>query len=78
VTAPTVELTGRDRDVVEFVRGYTAARGFPPSVREVGEAVGVSSTSTAAALIDKLIGVGALRRTPGVARSLVVVDGIVS
>jgi repressor LexA len=74
MTAPTVALTQRDHDAVEFIRQYADYRGFAPTVREVGEAVGLTSSASAAALIDRLISVGVVRRSPGIPRSLVVVD----
>lgn len=75
MTAPAVTLTQRDEDAVEFIRRYARQRGFAPTVREVGEAVGLTSSASAAAMIDRLITAGVLRRTPGVPRSLVVVEG---
>lgn len=78
MTAPTVTLTQREQDAVEFVQRYASYRGFAPTVREVGDAVGLTSSASAAALIDRLIGYGVLRRTPGVPRSLVAVSEVAS
>ena len=51
------DLTPRQRQVLEFVDAEVRRRGYPPSVREIGEAVGLSSSSTVhahlAALQDK-------------------------
>ena len=47
-TAPTAggPLTARQRQVLEFIDSEVRQRGYPPSVREIGEAVGLSSPST--------------------------------
>ena len=53
----TTDLTPRQRQVLEFIDAEVRHRGYPPSVREIGEAVGLSSSSTVhahlAALQDK-------------------------
>ena len=40
------DLTARQRQVLEFIDAEVRRRGYPPSVREIGEAVGLSSSST--------------------------------
>ncbi len=40
------ETTERQRRILEVIRQFTAERGYPPSVREIGERVGLSSSST--------------------------------
>ncbi len=63
-------LTPRQRQVLEFIDEQVRARGYPPSVREIGEAVGLSSSSTVhahlAALQDKVY----LRRDPTKPRAI--------
>lgn len=66
-------LASRDQLAVEFIARYAETRGFSPTLREVGDAVGLTSSASAAALVDRLITAGRLRREPGVPRSLVVV-----
>lgn len=68
----------RDELAVEFISRYIATRGFAPTIREVGQAVGLNSSSTAAALIDRLVTAGAVRHTRGIPRSLVVVEAVAS
>lgn len=65
-------LTDREDAAVDFVRRYRNARGFSPTVRELAQALGLSSPATAAAVIDGLVQKGQLRRTRGIPRSLVV------
>jgi hypothetical protein len=40
------ELTGKRRDILDFIAAQLHERGYPPSVREIGEAVGLTSSST--------------------------------
>lgn len=65
------ELTQRQRQVVALVRGLTADRGFPPTVREVAAGLGVH-VHAAAMHLRAAQRKGALRSTPRTARSTVV------
>src|SRR6476620_2046794 len=58
------ELTQRQRQVLEFIDLQVRERGYPPSVREIGEAVGLSSSSTVHAHLAALQEKGFLRRDP--------------
>jgi repressor LexA len=49
-------LTQRQREVYEFVVSYVDAHGYPPTVREIGEAVGLASPSTVHAHLANLVG----------------------
>jgi repressor LexA len=60
----TPELTERQRQVLEFIDAQVRERGYPPSVREIGEAVGLSSSSTVHAHLAALQQKGFLRRDP--------------
>jgi repressor LexA len=64
------ELTERQRQVLEFIDGEVARRGYPPSVREIGEAVGLSSPSTVHAHLAALQDKGYLRRDPTKPRAI--------
>jgi len=55
-------LTARQRRILEVIRGAVQARGYPPSVREIGEAVGLTSTSSVAHQLKSLQTKGFLRR----------------
>ncbi len=64
------ELTPRQRQVLEFIDEEVRSRGYPPSVREIGEAVGLSSSSTVHAHLAALQDKGYLRRDPTKPRAL--------
>ncbi|MBM3673214.1 MAG: transcriptional repressor LexA [Actinobacteria bacterium] len=64
------ELTQRQRQVLEFIDAEVRRRGFPPSVREIGEAVGLSSSSTVHAHLAALQNKGYLKRDPTKPRAL--------
>ncbi|HZP29662.1 MAG TPA: transcriptional repressor LexA [Acidimicrobiia bacterium] len=64
------ELTERQRQVLEFIDAEVRRRGYPPSVREIGEAVGLSSSSTVHAHLAALQQKGYLRRDPTKPRAI--------
>lgn len=64
------DLTARQRQVLEFVDTEVRRRGYPPSVREIGEAVGLSSPSTVHAHLAALQDKGYLRRDPTKPRAI--------
>jgi repressor LexA len=68
------ELTARQRQILDFIRSEIHRRGFPPSVREIGEAVGLSSSSTVHSHLAALEAKGLLRRDPSKPRALEVLD----
>ncbi len=63
-------LTQRQRDVYEFVVEFVDAHGYPPTVREIGEQVGLASPSTVHAHLANLERAGYLRRDPTKPRAL--------
>jgi repressor LexA len=63
-------LTTRQRQVLEFIDTEVRQRGYPPSVREIGEAVGLSSPSTVHAHLAALQDKGYLRRDPSKPRAI--------
>jgi repressor LexA len=63
-------LTQRQREVYEFVLSYVDSHGYPPTVREIGEAVGLASPSTVHAHLANLERAGYLRRDPTKPRAL--------
>jgi repressor LexA len=69
-TPPPATLTARQRQVLEFVDSEVRERGYPPSVREIGEAVGLSSPSTVHAHLAALQDKGYLKRDPTKPRAL--------
>lgn len=68
------EMTSRQREILDFIRAEIHRRGFPPSVREIGEAVGLSSSSTVHSHLAALEAKGLLRRDPSKPRALEVLD----
>lgn len=67
-------LTERQQQVLEYIRQTVAERGYPPSVREIGEAVGLSSPSTVHSHLSALVSAGAIKRDPTKPRAIMIVD----
>jgi repressor LexA len=63
-------LTARQKQIWSFLVEYTDAHGYPPTVREIGEAVGLASPSTVHAHLANLERAGLLRRDPTKPRAL--------
>jgi len=63
-------LTKRQREIYEFVTRYVDRHGYPPTVREIGEAVGLASPSTVHAHLANLERAGYLKRDPTKPRAL--------
>ena len=66
----TAELTGRQREIWSFLLDYVDRHGYPPTVREIGDAVGLASPSTVHAHLANLERAGLLRRDPTKPRAL--------
>ncbi|HEU5112461.1 MAG TPA: transcriptional repressor LexA [Acidimicrobiia bacterium] len=66
-------LTERQQQVLEYIRQTVAERGYPPSVREIGEAVGLSSPSTVHSHLSALVSAGAIKRDPTKPRAIMIV-----
>lgn len=64
------QLTSRQREILQFIDGMQRDRGFPPSVREIGEAVGLNSPSSVHAQLRTLQRLGYLRRDPTKPRAI--------
>jgi repressor LexA len=69
----TSELTRRQRLVLETINDIVAVRGYPPSMREIGDAVGLTSSSSVAHQLQTLERKGFLRRDPRRPRAMEVV-----
>jgi repressor LexA len=65
-----VQLTGRQQEIWSFLVDYVDRHGYPPTVREIGEAVGLASPSTVHAHLANLERAGLLRRDPTKPRAL--------
>ncbi|WP_296664489.1 transcriptional repressor LexA [Demequina sp.] len=70
---PSTGLTARQRAVVDYIRATVIDRGYPPSMREIGEAVGLTSTSSVKHQLTALEAKGVLRRDPHRPRAIEVV-----
>ncbi len=64
------DTTERQRRILEVIRDFTSERGYPPSVREIGERVGLSSSSTIHAHLKTLERRGFISRDPTKPRAL--------
>jgi len=63
-------LTGRQQEIWTFLTGYVDEHGYPPTVREIGEAVGLASPSTVHAHLANLERAGLIKRDPTKPRAL--------
>jgi repressor LexA len=63
-------LTGKRKEILEFIELMIGERGYPPSVREIGDAVGLASTSTVHSHLATLQRHGLLRRDPTKPRAI--------
>jgi repressor LexA len=63
-------LTGRQQEIWDFLVDYVDRHGYPPTVREIGEAVGLASPSTVHAHLANLERAGLLKRDPTKPRAL--------
>lgn len=67
-------LSDRQQQVLDYIKEAVEARGYPPSVREIGEAVGLSSPSTVHSHLNSLVAAGAIKRDPSKPRAIMIVD----
>jgi SOS-response transcriptional repressor LexA len=66
------ELTPMQTEVLDAIRRFTRLEGYPPTVREIGESVGLTSPSTVHAHLTALIRKGHLHRDPTKPRTIIV------
>jgi repressor LexA len=67
-------LSERQQQVLDYIRKTVADRGYPPSVREIGEAVGLSSPSTVHSHLSALVEAGVIKRDPTKPRAIMIVE----
>ena len=67
-------LTERQQQVLDYIREMVHDRGYPPSVREIGEAVGLSSPSSVHAQLNSLVKAGMIKKDPAKPRAIMIVD----
>ncbi|MGG4145414.1 transcriptional repressor LexA [Paenibacillus algorifonticola] len=64
----------RQQSILEFIKNEVREKGYPPSVREIGEAVGLASSSTVHGHLDRLEKKGLIRRDPTKPRAIEILD----
>lgn len=69
-----MDLTKRQQEIFDFIRSYSEKNGYPPTVRDIGKAVGLASSSTVHAHLSNLEKLGVLRRDPTKPRALELLD----
>ena len=68
------DLTKRQQEIFDFIKKYSSLHGYPPTVRDIGKAVGLASSSTVHAHLANLEKVGLLRRDPSKPRAIEMLD----
>lgn len=68
------ELTKRQSEIYEYIKQVVHTKGYPPSVREIGEAVGLASSSTVHGHLSRLESKGYIRRDPTKPRAIEIVS----
>jgi repressor LexA len=68
------ELSDRQAKILDYIRHVTKVRNYPPSVREIGEAVGLSSSSTVHNHLNQLERRGLIHRDPSKSRTVMLVE----
>ena len=71
-----VDLTKRQQEIFDFIKKYSANYGYPPTVRDIGKAVGLASSSTVHAHLANLEKLGLLRRDPSKPRAIELLDRV--
>ena len=69
-----MDLTKRQQEIFDFIKRYSAKYGYPPTVRDIGKAVGLASSSTVHAHLANLEKIGLLRRDPTKPRAIEMLD----
>jgi repressor LexA len=69
-----MDLTKRQQEIFDFIKRYSAKYGYPPTVRDIGKAVGLASSSTVHAHLANLERIGLLRRDPTKPRAIELMD----
>ena len=66
----TSDPSERETQILDFIAEFVAERGFPPTVREIGEGLGLSSPGTVHAYLTNLVDAGYIERVPGSPRAI--------
>jgi repressor LexA len=70
-----LNLTKRQQEIFDFIKRYGSEHGYPPTVRDIGKAIGLTSSSTVHAHLANLEKIGLLRRDPTKPRALELLVG---
>ncbi len=73
-----LDLTKRQQEIFDFIRRYSAKHGYPPTVRDIGQAIGLTSSSTVHAHLANLEKIGLLKRDPSKPRAIEVLKKAVA
>jgi repressor LexA len=65
-----LNLTKRQQEILDYVKRYSAKHGYPPTVRDIGKAIGLTSSSTVHTHLANLEKIGLLRRDPTKPRAI--------
>lgn len=68
------KISKRQQDILDFIKGEVKKKGYPPSVREIGEAVGLASSSTVHGHLARLESKGFIRRDPTKPRAIEILE----
>ena len=69
-----MDLTKRQQEIFDYIKRYSAEHGYPPTVRDIGKAVGLASSSTVHAHLANLEKLGLIRRDPTKPRAIELKD----
>jgi repressor LexA len=67
-------LTERQQQVLDYIKRSVEERGYPPAVREIGDAVGLSSPSSVHAQLNSLVEAGMIKKDPSKPRAIMIMD----
>jgi repressor LexA len=70
----TINLSARQKKILKFIESFLKQNGYPPTIREIGEAVDIASTSVVNYNLNKLVEHGLIERAPEVSRGLRLVN----
>lgn len=70
----TIKLTKKQQQILDYLREFQDTHEYSPTYREIMAALNIGSVSTIAERIDNLTNLGVIKKTPGAARSLELID----
>lgn len=66
------QMSELEMDIIDFITSYIKDNGYAPTVREIGEGIGISGSATMQKYLNQLADKGFIKKTPGVSRSIIV------